>query len=247
MILLRKASTILDLFLDNAESLTLEELSSLSGFNKPTTRRIALGLVECGFLIQRTKRGKYSLGMHFLDFSGKIKKNNSEIEIANPHLAKLSQIVNETVSMALWDGVKAALCQSFHADQTLKVVPDEGTRLGMHYSAIGKAISAELTEEELAHIFPRGLDRCTPNTITDFNELRRHLAIVRQEGVAFDDEEYYQGVRGIGAAIKRAGGSVVGAIGILGPSVRLTRAKLHELVPIIKSCAGDISRELGYR
>jgi DNA-binding IclR family transcriptional regulator len=157
MKLLNKALKILELFLDQADALSLEEISRLSGFNKPTARRIALGLVQCGFLKQPQRRGRYSLGMKFLDFTGRIKKNNIEIEAASAHMIKLSQHINETVILALWDGMKAALCQSYHADQPLKVVPDEGTRVGLHYSSVGKAILAELDEEDLARYFPDGL------------------------------------------------------------------------------------------
>jgi len=247
MKIIRKMFVILDLFLDHGDELTLEEMARFSGMNKSTVRRIALALLENGCLKQPVKRGRYSLGMKFLDYSGAIKRSNSVINIASPHLVRLSQKANETVIMALWDGIRAVLCQSFHADHPLKVVPDEGTRLGMHYTSVGKAILAEIPDQQLEHIFENGLERFTQNTITDLTALRNHLRAVRQEGVAFDDEEYYPGVRGIGAAIKNGEGAVTGAIGIVGPSIRLTRDRLVELVPLVKETAFEISRSLGYR
>jgi len=246
MKLIKKAFNILELFLDHGDELTLEDISRLSGLNKPTSRRIALALVECGYLRQPMKRGKYSLGMRFLDFSGIIKMNNYIMRVTAPHLIKLRQLVNESVTMAIWDGAKTALCQSFLADHTLRVVPDEGTRLVMHATSLGKAIIAEISDEELRGYLDESLERYTPNTITDINDLKKHLIIVRQEGVAFDDEEYSLGIRGVGAALKNGEGNVVGSISVLGPSVRLTRAKLRELVPFIKNCALEISREMGY-
>jgi len=246
MVLIKKAFSILELFLDHGDELALEDISRLSGLNKPTARRIALALVECGYLRQPVKRGKYSLGMKFLDFSGNIKMHNSIIRVAAPHLMQLKEQVNESVTMAIWDGKNTALCQSFLADHPLKVVPDEGSRLVLHATSVGKAAIAELSDEELHMYVGDNLRRFTPNTITDINDLKKHLIIVRQEGVAFDDEEYNLGIRGIGAALKNGDGDVVGAISILGPSVRLTRARLRECVPVIKNYALEISRELGY-
>ena len=94
MKIIKKASTILDLFLNHECELSLEEMAVFSKMNKPTVRRIALTLVETGFLKQTTKRGKYSLGMKFLDFSEAIKKNTTLSYMARPYLIKLSQCVN---------------------------------------------------------------------------------------------------------------------------------------------------------
>ncbi|OGO31511.1 MAG: hypothetical protein A2Z29_10560 [Chloroflexi bacterium RBG_16_56_11] len=246
MKIINKAFSILELFLDHGSELALDDISRLSGLNKPTARRIALALVECGYLRQPKKRGKYSLGMKFLDFSGFIKMNNNVLRITAPHLMDLKQQVNESVTIALWDGTKTALCQSFLADHPLTVVPDEGTRLVLHATSVGKAILAELTDGELNRYVDNHLAQYTPNTITDINDLKKHLMIVKQEGVAFDDEEYDAGIRGIAAPLKNGEGNVVGSVGILGPTVRLTRARVRECVPVIKKSALDISRELGY-
>jgi DNA-binding IclR family transcriptional regulator len=117
---------------------------------------------------------------------------------------------------------------------------------GLHYNSIGKAILAEIPEHDLELRIPKELTRYTHNTITDINELKKHLVTIRQEGVAIDDEEGFVGIRGIGAALKNMDGTVVGAITILGPSIRLTRERLGECVPIVKETAWKISKALGY-
>ena len=247
MKLIQKTFKILELFLDYGDELALEDISRLSGINKPTARRIALTLVECGYLRQPVKRGKYSLGLKFLDFSGTIKMYNNIIRVAAPHLFELRQKVNESVTMAIWDGTKTALCQSVLADHPLKVVPDEGSRLVLHCTSVGKAIIAGLPEVEWPKYLDLPLRRYTPNTITEYQEFKKHMDHVRREGVAYDDEEYSLGIRGIGAVFKNDAGIVVGGISVVGPTVRATRAKLREYVPHVKQCVGDISEELGYQ
>jgi DNA-binding IclR family transcriptional regulator len=243
--IINKVSSVLDLFLDGSESLSLEEMSRLSRINKPNLRRVVNSLVECNLLEQPKKRGNYSLGMKFFDFTGAIRKNNRVIDIARPHLIKLSKTINETVTMAIWYGTRGVLCQSIHADRPLTVIPDEGTRLSMHNTSMGKAILAEMTDAELNGFFPHGLVSFTPNTIIDLNNLKKNLMGVRQEGVAFDDEEFALGVRGAAMALKNSGRNVIGAVGIIGPSVRLTHLKLREYIPFINDCALEISKELG--
>jgi IclR family transcriptional regulator, KDG regulon repressor len=234
----------MSLFLDHGEGLTLDEMARLSGMAKPTVRRIAKSLVECGLLRQPKKRGKYSLGMKLLDFAKAVKTNNVMIDIAMPRLINLSRNVEETVAMALWDGENAVICQSIHPKHPLKVTSNEGTIPGLHYTSLGKAILAELPDEDLQHYCKDELERRTPNTLTEFNDLKLNLLMAKQEGVLIDDEEFAIGVRGLGAAIKESDGKVVGSIGIMGPSVRLTRERIREYIPMVKACADGISEEL---
>ena len=77
--------------------------------------------------------------------------------------------------------------------------------------------------------------------------MRNHLFIVRKEDVALDDEEYHIGIRALGAGIRDGNRRLLGALGLIAPSVRFNRAKLRELVPAVKKCAFDISAELGFK
>ena len=81
----------------------------------------------------------------------------------------------------------------------------------------------------------------------NWDALKDQLHIVRQEGVAFDYEERTLNVHSVAAAIKGADGHVLGAIAVVGPKIRLTRARMKELAPIVKKYALNISREMGYR
>jgi IclR family KDG regulon transcriptional repressor len=244
--LLQKSISVLDLFLSDAHEFSLEDIARLSGMNKSTVRRIILALIECGFLRQQKKRGKYSLGMRFLDYAQAVKKHNPIMDIAAPYLMEMGQMIDETASLAVWDGRTATICQSIHPTHPLRVTSYEGSMIGLHYNSLGKAILAEIPEEELDKILPKDLTRYTHNTITNVNDLKKHLIMIRQEGIAIDDEEGFLGIRGIAAALRNNEGNVVGAITILGPSIRLTREKLGECVPIVKETARKISRALGY-
>jgi len=247
MKVIERTLSILDLFLGETSELSLDEITEASGINKYTVRRMAVTLVDCGYLKQLKKRGKYSLGVKFLDFGGVFKMNSIIVPIANPFLSELNQRVNESVQAAIWDGMRVFLCEALLTPHPLKVVPIEGTRLAMHATSLGKALIAQWPEEDLPKYFSNKLERYTPNTITDFAELKSHLAKVKEDGVAFDNEECYVGVSGVAAALKNREGSAVGAISLFGPVTRLTKEKMYEDAPLVKECALNISRELGYR
>lgn len=246
MKVVQRALSILDLFLGEANELSLDEMVEASGINKPTVRRMVNTLKECGYLRQTGKRGKYFLGIKFMDFTGASKTSSILIPLAHPRLIRLREQVDESVQMAVWDGMKVFLPQAYLAPHPLKVVPIEGIRLPMHATSLGKALVASWPEADLPRYFSNKLERYTPNTITSFDELRKHLVSIKAEGVAYDDEECYVGVRGVAAVLKNGEGNVVGAVSTFGPSQRLTREKMIEQSPLVRECALSISRELGY-
>jgi IclR family KDG regulon transcriptional repressor len=173
-------------------------------------------------------------------------------EVAIPHLVKLSRLVGESVILAVWDGREVVLTETVHPPgdtyRPLKVIPDEGTRSPLHCTSVGKIILATLTKEDLKRYFTsKSRERFTPNTIVDMSAMEKHLSLVRKEGIAYDDEEYTVGVRGISAALRNGEGKTVGAIGVLGPSVRLTRATMRGLSSALRDCALKVSKELGYQ
>lgn len=249
---LHKALDILELFTNGKGEMALGEIAEQSGFNKATVSRIASSLVKRGYLAQREKRGKYSLGMVFLHFSGIIKSRIKLREIAIPHLVKLGEIVGESTTLAVWDGREVMLIEIIHqttdASSPLKVIMDEGTGPPLHCTSVGKVILAHMTEEELKNYFTKDkLQTFTSNTVTKIGEMKKHLALIRREGVGTDDEEFAIGVRGIAAALRNGEGSIIGVIGILAPSVRMSLEHMKEISPDIKDCASAISRELGYQ
>jgi len=250
---LRKSLDILKLFLNNlSEELSLTEIAKASKLTKSTVSRIVSTLTACGYLKQREKRGKYSLGSIYLEFSGVLKKRLKVRKVALSYLNELNRKTKEAIVFSAWNRNSVALVETFDevtdANEPLKVSPAEGNKLPLHASSPGKIILASMTNEELERYFNNNhIERYTPNTITDINDMRNHLIIVRKEGVAFDDEEYHVGIRSLAAGLQDGDGRLLGAFGIVAPSVRFTRAKMRELVPEIKKCAYDISSELGYK
>jgi DNA-binding IclR family transcriptional regulator len=107
---------------------------------------------------------------------------------------------------------------------------------------------AHLPEEALARMVEeKGLPKRTANTITDFNHLKDHMALVRKQGYAVDDEENERGIRCVGAPIFNEAGRVVAAISISGPAFRVTRKTVQErLKKEVMATAQRISRKLGF-
>lgn len=249
---LDKALNILELFLSPEESpqeeISLTELAKLSGFNKSTVKRMVSILVRRGYLKQREKGGKYSLDTKFLDFSGVIKRRSKIRDKAIPYLLKLAQLTRESVILSILDGQYAAYNETIPSEHALKIVPDEGTKVPLYCTGVGKIFLASMTEPEVEnYINSTKLESYTANTITNPDYLKAHIAIITKEGIAFEEEEFVLGIRNVAAGIRNSEGKTVAAVGVLGPSVRLSRQHMTEIAPDVKKCASEISKELGYK
>jgi DNA-binding IclR family transcriptional regulator len=66
-----------------------------------------------------------------------------------------------------------------------------------------------------------GLPAFTDETITDRETLIEELEAVREEGIAFNREEYLRGVLAVGVPVFDADESVCGAVTVAGPVRRL--------------------------
>jgi IclR family KDG regulon transcriptional repressor len=248
---LTKTFDILDVFLHGQEELSVTEMAKLLALNKTTVSRIMLRLEKRGYLKQIEKRGKYSLGTIFLEFSGIIKSRLKIRDIAIPHLYELSRLVQESTILAVWDGRGTAITESFHdtiVSSPLKVVPDEGISMPLYCTCLGKIFLASMSDDELQEYLKNTrLEQRTTNTIIDARKLSQQIARIRKEGVALDDEEYAVGVRGIAAGLYNVDSKVVGSIGILAPSARMSVGGMQQIGPPVKNSAIMISKQLGYR
>jgi DNA-binding IclR family transcriptional regulator len=246
---LAKTFDILELYLGGKDEFAVTEVSKLLKLNKTTVSRIMSKLTRRGYLRQNELRGKYSLGTIFLEYSGIIKKRLKIRDIAIPHLFELSRKAKESTMLAVWDGKGYAITETFHdtdySNSPLKVVPDEGITMPLYCTCLGKIFLAAMSDSDVEEYF-KGvkLDRRTPNTVVDIKTLEKQLVTIRQEGVAFDDEEYALGVRGVAAGLVSREGKIAGSIALVAPSVRLSLAGMQDLVPIVKAVAQEISKEI---
>ena len=63
------------------------------------------------------------------------------------------------------------------------------------------------------------------------------IEATRRRGYAVDDEEFASGIRCVARPVHDAGGRMIAAIGISGPSVRVTDSRLPELGRIVAEAA----------
>lgn len=166
--------------------------------------------------------------------------------LVRPFLEELRDATEESTTLAiLQDGMVSSLT-SVDSRHPLRMSIETGRKSPIHATGIGKAIVAFLPESEQDRLIGTApLQRFTPTTISDPQQLRVHLRRVRQLGYAMD--ELSEQLRCVAAPIFDAHGKVAAAISVSGPVFRMTLDRLQEFSFQVTRCAAAISVRLGHR
>lgn len=225
----------------------ITELSAELRLAKSTVYRLLQTLVKHGYAVQDQATGRYSLGLRFLEIGGVVQNNLSIRTIAHPHLRALMAATNETAQLGILDGCEVVYADKIECARTIRMYSSVGRRSPLHCTALGKVLLAFQSEDAMRQILGRRLIRCTPRSITTPRALRDELMHIREQGYAFDDEEFEEGLRCLAAPARDYTGAVVASLGIAGPAARFEPARRPELIKLLKDAAEAVSMGLGYK
>lgn len=243
----QRVLAILGSFSIERPELGISEIGSIVGLTPSSVYRVVASLERGGFLEQNPVTGKYMLGLEIFSLGSIVLEQMGLGRTAYPFLEELSLISRETINLGVLRQGQVMYVQKIESPELLRAGLTVGSRVPVHCTAIGKSLIAHLPESQLEEIVElRGLARHGPNCITSLDELKVHLAKVRERGYSIDDEELEADMRCIGAPIRNHMGVVVAAVAIAGPARRMTYARLDELRPAVVRAAEGISRRIGY-
>jgi IclR family KDG regulon transcriptional repressor len=215
-----KAISLLTAF--GAQSYTglgVSELARRSGLSKSTAFRL-LGMLERNGVVERIG-SDYRLGqkLHELGTYVYAPDHDRVREVLTPFLADLYELTHETVHLAVLHGTDVVYINKLYGHRPVRSPSRLGGRVPAYCTGVGKvllAYDAEAADRTLA----APLRELTPRTVTDPERLRRHLAQIRRDGIAFDDEEVLPGLTCVAAPVMGPHGLPVAALSVAGATGR---------------------------
>ena len=237
-----RAAAILRCF-DGRGELGLTEISRMVGLHKSTTAGLVNTLRAERLLEQNPATGKLRLGIELFRLSANVRLELGEL--CAPYLDELLRATGETVSLAMQDGCSVVYVKKQESPHSMRICTNVGQRMPMHCTAAGKAILAFLAPEEVRRILSGGpLLQYTSNTITDPELLLERLRRVREAGYACDLEESEYGLVCVAAPVFGPAGKPVGALGVSGPSIRMTEQIRQDTAKALLAVAASVRRDL---
>jgi DNA-binding IclR family transcriptional regulator len=213
--------------------------------DRSTAYRMLLTLMDAGYVDRDERSRNYRLSYKILSLTKWLIGDDEKLELIGDCLKSISDRTRETVHYSVLDGEEAALILRVKGTQLVNVDFQIGDRAPLHCTSIGKVLLAFQREALVERIIGLGLPKVAVNTITDPHLFRMELMRVREEGFAYDDQEFADDMRCVAVPVLEPAGVVRGGISLSGPSYRYTPAKLAELKDVASSAASRLSKQLG--
>jgi IclR family transcriptional regulator, KDG regulon repressor len=239
------ALRVLGSFSDERRERGVTEIARDFGVSKATVYRVLVTLERHRYVVQNPVTGRYRLGPRLgLIVQSAGPRLNLAAE-AQPYMEQLRECTKEVVHLDVLDGNEVVVIGRLDGLQPVQVMSRVGDRGPAHCISTGKAILAYADPQTFDLVTAGGLTRYTDRTHTTASSLSRELAQVREAGFAVNWGEWTAEARGISAPVLDSTLRVVAALGICGPSTRLTEEFVYAFAPAVVDAAARLSVHLG--
>ncbi len=239
-----RAITVLEILARVGEA-GVTDIAAELGVHKSTAFRLVAALENRGLVEQNSERGKYCLGVGILRLAGATTARLDLVQESRGIVRQLAAQTGETVNLAVLSDGAALYVDQVAGSSALQSHNWVGQRIPLHATSNGKVLLSGLSDAEVRTA--AGLLRSfTPSTITSSKRLLAVIAEVRASGHAVAVDELELGLTAVAAPIRNANGDVRASMSLSGPTFRLNRARLNEVVPLLAAAASQVSQRLGW-
>ncbi|WP_141013024.1 IclR family transcriptional regulator [Nocardioides sambongensis] len=234
-----RIAVIMRVFDEPGARFRLDEVAVRTGLPRSTVHRILDQLLATGW-IQRRADG-YSLSAGASTTRHSLVEHPELRAVAAPVLNRLHLDTGLAVHLGVLLGTEVLVLDRVVGRSTTGLPTRVGGRIPAHATALGKAILAHQSAEDVEALYRIGISKRTPRTIGDVGTLHQECSGIRsRRGLAFENEEFVLGCSALGAAVFGSDG-VVGAISIGG---FVPMEKIERLGPLVVRAAAHISQRL---
>ena len=239
---LLRGLAIMNAVANSARPLSIADLVNELGLAKPTVHRIATQLEEENFLQRNPTDKRFVIGYKLKELSTNILSNSSIGAPRRAILEALSNEIGETCNCSMLDGYNTVYFDRVECNWPIKVNLHPGSRLPLHATASGKLFLAYMRKAERNRILEAApLTACTKHTIISNDELTDQLKGVKKQGIAFDKEEFIDGMIAIAVPVFYSKKRICFTVAVHAPTNRQTLESLSEYIPSLHHAADALA------
>ncbi len=243
---LAKGIAILNLVANSRAPLKFGDLQRRSGLPKATLHRMLTTLRDEGFIRCQDDDRTYRLGMRLFEMAHHVWEAFDLRGNAIAAMSFLHDATGESISLGMLDSDEVVYIDELAGSHAIRTGMRLARRDPACCTAIGKAILSAMSPVDRDIVLDgMELTQFTDRTLMEHGDLLAQLYLASARGYAMEQDEHVEGVSGIAAPIIDHRGQPVAAIGLTGPSSRLTTRTLHALGPTIIDACRRMSLDAG--
>jgi DNA-binding IclR family transcriptional regulator len=241
----KRATDILNLFIDESRPLGITDFSRRLGLPKATISGIVSTLVSAGFLEKYPFTAKYRLGPQLFHLGMKCTTNTDLVAVVRTWLERLCLQFNLPVNMGMLINGSIKLVVRIEPGNRYTVFPQGGLVIPLHTTSLGKTLMSYLDTDKRDLILDGyQFEKLTGNSITDREGYLEELAQVKSSGISFDNEETIVGMTAIGGPMFNQNGEVIAAFSIAGCTLSVTKNR-NAIIEAVRYTSLQVSKQLG--
>lgn len=234
-----RALDVLAAFEPGDSELLVADLVKRVGLSRPTLYRLLHTLENKGFVASSGEPQRFRLGPAVARLAHVWSSTLDLSEIARPVMAEAWTLTAETVALFVPRGDMRLCVAEMQSPQPISFRRGVGYSEKLVRGASGRAILA------FTPLKPGQLEAYAAGTNTDLGWLKDQLRVTRERGYAMGHNELIQGAYAVAAPFFDRSGAVAGSLGVFGPDVRLTEARMHEFGLALCGMADQLTKNLG--
>jgi DNA-binding IclR family transcriptional regulator len=224
--------------LSSRPSLRVSEAAEELAIARSTAHRLLSTLRDNGFAVQDRNNSAYRIGGVLTEI-GLVAIHRLDVRnAARTPLEVLRDRTGETVSLSVPEGQNVRFVDCLEGTLAVRVGDRTGLVLPSSSTAGGKAMLAALPPGELDLRYPVDrLPALTSVSTVSREELKRELELVSRRGYALNNQESEQRISAVGVAVRDVTGAPVGALAVVCPAERFTKANIEEWARLLMDAA----------
>src|ERR1700753_693736 len=185
----RRTIDLLETFAANPAWTSLADLHARTGVPRSSLHGLLRTLRDAGWIETDAGGTRFRLGVRALICGTAYLDRDPVMPYATDALERIREQSGYTAHYARLCGDQVVYLETRESRHSQQLVSRVGRTLPAYATSLGKALLADLTEDELTDLLPPVLPALTAHTLTSREALRDELADVRDRGYATEREE----------------------------------------------------------
>lgn len=154
-------------------------------------------------ILEKGPDGLFRLGPR-LFILGRAAADGSElIQTVHPYLESINNEFKLSTFLGILSGQEVIIIDKADRAHKIKISSEIGMRIPIYAGVAGKALLSQLAEADMDEVLSKiTLKRYTHHTIAKKTDFKREIRNVKKTGIAYDNEEYIEGLIAVGVPLR---------------------------------------------
>jgi DNA-binding IclR family transcriptional regulator len=241
----RIALDVLEAVAFSGEEMGVTQIAERLKLTKGSVHRHLLTLVERGYLTQNQTTSRYAIGAKGR-LLARLAPEADLARLAEGPMRELRDQCGHSVVLSSMSPRGALVMLTIAGTSAIEIGVRPGSELPYYASAQGKVMLAFAPRPVQVRALAGARPRLTPHTTTDIAAIEEDLARVVRRGYCSAPEEAMLGINAVAAPIFDDAEACVASVAMVGSIQFLPANPSAAVLKSLKTCAQEISRQLGY-